>query len=121
LASSELAEVVFYAVELAVVAKRKQARLTEVDEAAALDAAKAKWQSIGNSMSKNELAALIYEPLYLKDASKVVAAEYLGQLLRSKQYGTGDALLNKLPAYLKRALIHVTAGTAKSTPLTAKS
>jgi putative ATP-dependent endonuclease of OLD family len=79
------------------------------DEAIALTEAKTNWPAVkGGAASDEALAVTVYQPLFEEDASKAIAAEYAGQLLRTGDYGTGDALLNKLPSYLKRSLRHLT-------------
>ena len=99
----------YCAIQLATKAGAKGERLTEADEAVALGEAKASWPAVkGGAASDEALAVTVYQPLFEEDASKAIAAEYAGRLLRTGDYGTGEALLNKLPSYLKRSLRHLT-------------
>jgi len=110
LAAAGLAEVMFLAIAMARREKSKGERLTDADEAKALADAKAAW-AVENAAhaTKEALAIAIYQPLYEKDASKAVAAQYAAMLLRSKSFGTDQTLLDALPPYLKAALRHLTA------------
>jgi putative ATP-dependent endonuclease of OLD family len=110
LAAAGLAEVMFLAIAMARKEKSKGERLTDADEATALADAKAAWPKEKASHTTTEaLAIAVYQPLYEKDASKAVAAQYAAKLLRSKSFGSDQTLLDALPAYLKAALRHVTA------------
>ena len=109
LARSGLAEMMYCAIQLAAKAGAKGERLTEADEAVALIEAKASWPAVkGSAASDEALAVTVYQPLFEGDAPKAIAAEYAGRLLRTSDYGTGEALLNKLPSYLRRSLRHLT-------------
>ena len=100
------------AIQLAAKAGAKGERLTEADEAEALSEAKASWPAVqGGAGSDEALAVTVYQPLFEEDASKAIEAEYAGRLLRTGDYGMGEALLNKLPSYLRRSLRHLTKTT----------
>ncbi|PPC78578.1 ATP-dependent endonuclease [Pokkaliibacter plantistimulans] len=116
------AKLMHLAITLAVKAKSRQERLTEEDEKETLANAKSAWASLESAgHTKEELAAIIYQPLYLKTASKAIAAEYAAHLFCSGKYGKGEDLFNALPPYLQTALSHLTiAPTAKPT-VTAES
>ncbi len=58
--------------------------------------------------SPDQLASIIYRPLYEKEASKAITAQYAAHLLSTGDYGAGDELFNRLPPYLQRALDHLT-------------
>lgn len=116
LATTALAELLFVACALGQTEHSKGERLTEVDEKDVLAGAKAAWPGLkAKHPVPSELAAVIYQPLYEKDASKAVTAQYAAKLIRTGGYGTGDTLLNALPPYLKAALRHLT-GTSDPAP-----
>lgn len=109
LAMTGLAELMFVAIALAKSQKSRGERLTEEDEETVTESAKTAWPSQKATYpNPTDLAAVIYQPLYEKDASKAVTAEYAAKLIRSGQYGVGQALLDALPPYLKAALRHLT-------------
>lgn len=109
LARAGLAKLMFIAVALGQTQKSKGERLTEADEKAVAESARAAWPGLkAKHPDPTELAAVIYQPLYEKDASKAVTAEYAAKLIRTGQYGVGQALLDSLPPYLKAALRHLT-------------
>ncbi|WP_035568977.1 ATP-dependent nuclease [Caballeronia sordidicola] len=111
LARAGLAELMYHAIQLAVKAHARGERLTEADEAATLAEAAISWVALkADSATSEALATTIYQPLYEGDASKAVAAQYAANLLQAGQYGTGQALLGRLPTYLKQSLLHL-AGT----------
>lgn len=110
LARSSLAELMYYSIQLAIKVEARGERLGPADEKAALDAAAVQWSVLkAASPSTEDLALAIYKPLFLKEASKAVTAQYAANFLRTKKYGVGQELLNSLPTYLKMALRHVTA------------
>lgn len=112
LALSGLAEMIHCAIQLAVIAKSKSERMTKEDAENALTALRKNWPALNAEAGSQEAMALkVYRPLYENDASKVVAADYAAWLVRSKEFGSGAALMSQLPGYLKRALRHLT-GTA---------
>jgi len=121
LAMFGLAEVMFLAIAMGQKDKSKGERLTEADETKALADAKAAWPMLKSAhKTAEDLAVEVYQPLYEKAASKAVAAQYAAKLLRSNAYGSGQALLNALPPYLKAALRHLT-GTSDPAPAAAKA
>ena len=109
LALSGCAELLFKAVHLA---KRSDAlgeRLAPEHEQAALVEADEAWKALSAAgHTPDKLAAIVYQPLQEKDASKAVAAQYAAQLLADGRFKTGDELFGRLPKYLQRALTHVT-------------
>ena len=110
LAAAGLAEVMFLAIAMAKKEKSRGERLTDTDEAKTLEEAKAAWPAEKAAHVTTEaLAIAIYRPLYEKDASKAVTAQYAAKLLRSKNFGIDQVLLDALPPYLKAALRHLTA------------
>lgn len=121
LARTGLAELMFLAIALGQQEKSKGERLTEADEKAVLADANAAWPKLNAKHKTPEtLATEIYQPLYEKDASKAVTAQYAAKLLRTGKYGSGDAIINALPPYLASALRHLT-GTIASLPAAAKA
>lgn len=98
------------AIALAVAQKSKGKSLTQVEEEAAIAASEVDWAAAQakHGADKAALAAEIYEPLYVKDCSKAVTAQYAAKLLATKKYGAGDALLDSLPKYIASSLRHVT-------------
>lgn len=121
LAASGLAELLFIACALGQTEQSKGERLTEEDEKVVLAGAQAAWPGLKEKYPvATELAAVIYQPLYEKDASKAVTAQYAAKLIRSGNYGIGDALLQALPPYLKQALRHLT-GTSDPAPTKEKA
>ncbi|HSI48805.1 MAG TPA: AAA family ATPase [Ideonella sp.] len=109
LAISPLKSMMHVAISMAKAAKSRDERMTEQDEVAAKKAATDGWDAFEKMQSDAiVLGSLIYQPLYQKKASKAVAAQYAAALIRSGAYGAGQALLDKLPAYLKAALRHLT-------------
>ena len=103
------AELMFTAIHLAKAAESKGERLEEADEATALAEARTQWLLLESEGHKPEkLAAIVYRPLYEKDASKAVAAQYAAYLLKDGRYGVGDDLFGRLPPYIQRALTHLT-------------
>ncbi|MBI5277799.1 MAG: AAA family ATPase [Burkholderiales bacterium] len=121
LATTGLAELMFIACALGQTEHSKGERLAEADEKLVLASAQAAWPGLkAKHPVATELAAVIYQPLYEKDASKAVTAQYAAKLIRTGNYGTGDALLQALPLYLKHALRHLT-GTMDPAPAVAKA
>lgn len=110
------AKLMHVAIALGITASDKDERLSEADEKAAIAAALAAWtplEAAGHAPDK--LAAIIYRPLYEKEASKAITAQYAAHLLSTGEYGGGEDLFNLLPPYLQRALNHLT--TAPAPPL----
>lgn len=109
LALSGCAELMHKAISLAETAKSKDERLSDKDEQAAMAAAEESWASLkASGHSAEELASIIYQPLYEKKASKAITAQYAAELLESGDYGHGDSLFQTLPHYLQEALKHLT-------------
>lgn len=111
------AKLMYLAITLAAKAKSREERLEEADETKTLAAAELSWTSLdGAGHTAEALAAIIYKPLQLKEASKAIAAQYAAQLVCTGKYGTGEDLFKALPAYLQGALSHLTiAPVAKPT------
>ncbi len=108
------AKLMHVAVSLGVIAAEKEERLSEADEKTAIDAALDTWKALAAAgHMPDKLASIIYRPLYAKEASKAITAQYAAHLLSTGAYGQGDELFNALPPYLRRALNHLT-----SAPLT---
>ena len=103
------AELMFMAIQLAKAAKTRDDSLDDGDELQAVIAAEHRWEELSAAgHSEDLLAALIYEPLQRKQASKAVAAQYAAYFLETGQFGAGAALFAKLPLYLRSALTHLT-------------
>lgn len=103
------AKLMYVAISLAAKAKSRGERLEETDETATLAAAELSWTLLeAAGHTKEELAAIIYKPLQVKDASKAIAAQYAAHLLCTGNFGTGEDLFNSLPPYLQAALSHLT-------------
>lgn len=103
------AKLMYLAITLAEKAKSRDERLDEKDEEATLAAAEASWTTLNAvGHSPEALAALIYQPLQVGDASKAIAAQYAAHLVCTGKYGEGDILYAKLPPYLRTALAHLT-------------
>jgi putative ATP-dependent endonuclease of OLD family len=107
------AKLMHVAITLGVIADEKGERLSEADEKTATEAALDAWmrlETAGHTAEK--LAAIIYQPLYEKEASKAITAQYAAHLLLTGTYGKGDDLFKTLPPYLQRALNHLTVAPA---------
>lgn len=103
------AKLMHVAIALAVMAAKKDERLSEVDETAATTAGLATWVILeAEGHAPDKLASIIYRPLYEKEASKAITAQYAAHLLSTGEYGAGDELFNRLPPYLQKALNHLT-------------
>lgn len=101
-------ELMHSAIALAKAAKTKDELLEEKDELVALATAQDEWAVLlAAGHADDKLAALIYQPLHEKKASKAVCAQYAAHLLATKKYGVGDDLFARLPPYLQRALQHL--------------
>lgn len=110
------AKLMHVAVTLGVIAAEKEERLSEADEKTAIAAALDTWKVLAAAgHAPDKLASIIYRPLYEKEASKAITAQYAAHLLSTGAYGRGEDLFNALPPYLRRALNHLTsAPTPKS-------
>lgn len=103
------AKLMYVAIALGVMASDKDERLSEEDEKTTTTAALDSWKILeAAGHAPDELAAIIYRPLYRKEASKAITAQYVAQLLTTGNYGKGEDLFKRLPPYLKRALNHLT-------------
>jgi len=121
LALGGLAELMFTAISLGQKQASRGERLTDADEAQVISGAKSAWTELAaKHADPTTLAAAIYQPLYERQASKAVTAQYAAKLLRMGSYGRGKVLFDKLPSYLKDALMHVTgSGIASAANATA--
>lgn len=105
-------ELVHTAITLGVMASDKGERLSEEDEVVAMASAHEAWEVlVAKRHAAEELASIIYRPLYEKEASKAITAQYAAHLLLTGKYGAGEKLFQQLPPYLQRALDHLTAQT----------
>ena len=103
------AKLMHLSISLAAKAKSRDERLEEEDEIATLAAAEASWAKLESAGHTAEaLAAIIYRPLKVNEASKAIAAQYAAHLVCTGKYGVGEDLFGKLPPYLKEALSHLT-------------
>ena len=103
------AKLMFVAISLGVIASEKDERLSDDDEKMAIAAALNAWRVLeAAGHPPHKLATLIYRPLYEKDASKAITAQYAAHLLSTGDYGSGEELFMRLPPYLQRALNHLT-------------
>lgn len=99
------AELMFIAIQLAIMAKAKDESLDEEEELLAIEKAKVDWAALASkSPNADALASDIYEPLATSKASKAVTAQYAAHLVATGEYGVGDDLFAKLPPYLQHAL-----------------
>lgn len=116
------AKLMHVAITLGVIAAKRDERLSDADEGAAIDDALGAWEVLAAAgHAPDKLAALIYQPLYENDASKAITAQYAAHLLSTGDYGSGDDLFKRLPPYLQRALNHLTtppAAMPKPSPAT---
>ncbi|ENG8367579.1 hypothetical protein ABVJ63_002457 [Escherichia coli] len=111
------AKLMYLAISLAVKAKSRDERLEEDDEVETLAAEEKNWLALEAAGHSNEaLAAIIYQPLQEKKASKAIAAQYAAYLVCTGAYGTDDELFNKLPPYLQTALSHLTIDPKSKSP-----
>lgn len=107
------AKLMHLAISLAVKAKSRDERLEEKDEISVLASAEASWTKLESEGHTPEaLAAIIYRPLKVDEASKAIAAQYAAHLVCTGAYGTGEDLFKKLPLYLQAALSHLTTTAA---------
>lgn len=105
-------ELMYTAIQLAVKADTKGERLDEADELLTMAAAHEEWEALGEAgHTEDALAAIVYQPLATKKASKAVAAQYAAFLIETGNYGKGNELFENLPPYLKTALNWLTAKT----------
>ena len=103
-------ELMHTAITLGLMASHKDERLSEEDEVVAMASAHDAWEALAaEGHAPDKLASIIYRPLYEKEASKAITAQYAAHLLSTGNYGKGEELFNRLPPYLQRALNHLTA------------
>ncbi|GAB2660664.1 ATP-dependent nuclease [Arenimonas aestuarii] len=114
------AKLMHLAISLAVKAHSREERLDEADETEALAAAESSWATLhGAGHTPEALAAIIYKPLQMKQASKAIAAQYASHLVCTGKFGAGEELFNALPPYLQAALSHLTIAPAAKPAATA--
>ena len=114
-------ELMHTAIALGVTAASKQERLSEADEFMTIAAAHDSWEALSaGGHTPEKLAAILYQPLYEKEASKAITAQYAAHLVSTGQYGSGAELFGRLPPYLQRAFDHLApAAAAAPTPASA--
>jgi putative ATP-dependent endonuclease of OLD family len=101
-------ELMHTAIALGVTAASKQERLSEADEVMTIAAAHDSWEALSaGGHTPEKLAAILYQPLYEKGASKAITAQYAAHLVSTGQYGSGAELFGRLPPYLQRAFDHL--------------
>lgn len=69
--------------------------------------AQEEFDELATKFSLEAIAALAYEPLQSKKASKAVVAQYLASLVSGGDFGEGDAFFELLPLYVQHALEHL--------------
>jgi putative ATP-dependent endonuclease of OLD family len=116
LALSGCAKLMFLAVQLAVADKSSRSGLTAAERDAAIEHLNEEWPAYSNGLGQEALALKIYQPLYKKDGSKAVAAQFAAHLLGTGAFGEGEALLQVLPAYLRDAIVHLTGPLGEAQP-----
>jgi putative ATP-dependent endonuclease of OLD family len=100
---------IYTAITLGVMASKKGERLSEEDEVVAMASAHDAWEAlVAEKHAPEKLASIVYRPLYEKEASKAITAQYAAHLLSTGNYGSGEKLFKCLPPYLQRALDHLT-------------
>jgi len=98
--------VLFYAIRLAE-AEGAKGVLSDADFAKTLQEAVDELDGLELLETKEAIAAIAYEPLYEKQQSKAIVAQYAAKLFGAGVAGEGDALFKQLPAYLQAALEHL--------------
>jgi putative ATP-dependent endonuclease of OLD family len=106
-----LAADVHLAIQLARTTSRNLARLEKIRIAAA--ETYTGWKNAGRSAT--EIAVLIYQPVFDKEASKAEVAEQLAGILRARTEAP-TAMRALLPPYLVRAIDYVTGGYVPGAP-----
>jgi putative ATP-dependent endonuclease of OLD family len=97
------------AIQMAQEAKKTDGSLTTEKEKAAEAEAIQSWEELNKAGHEaDKLAAIVYQPLYEKKASKAVTAQFAAKLISSDKYGTGEDLFKALPKYLQEAFSHLT-------------
>lgn len=109
LAYSGCAELMHMAIGLAVAAKKQEGFLPAEDVAKVKASHKKVWTKLlAQGLTPEALACEIYKPLYKKQGSKAVTAQYAAALLESNEFEKrGEELLKLLPPYLQRAIQHL--------------
>jgi putative ATP-dependent endonuclease of OLD family len=111
------AKLMYLAIALAIKANSRDERLEEIDEKVTLAAAELDWAILQVAGHTDEvLAAIIYKPLQMKEASKAIAAQYAAELVSKGLYGKNNELFNKLPPYLQTGLRHLTSDPLPTSP-----
>lgn len=109
-------ELMHTAIALGVMASGRGERLSVADELSAMAAAYDAWEALlAAKHAPDELASIVYRPLYQKAASKAITAQYAAHLLSTGNYGSGESLFKSLPPYLQRMLEHLTAAAPTPT------
>ena len=86
------AKLMYHAITLAVKAKSRDERLEESDEIETLATAEANWSILeAGGHTAEALAAIIYRPLQVNEASKAIAAQYAAHLVRIEKTSNGPA------------------------------
>lgn len=111
LALAGCAELMHMAIGLAVAAKAHEGFLPEEKVKPVMDKRKAAWDRlVAKDLTPAALASEIYRPLFKKNGSKAVTAQYAAALLESGEYSGGEALFKALPQYLQDAIGHLMPG-----------
>lgn len=112
-------ELMHTAITLGVMSSKKGERLSGEDEVVAMASAHDAWEAlVAEKHASEKLASIVYRPLYKKEASKAITAQYAAHLLSTGKYGSGEKLFKCLPPYLQRALDHLTAPAPAAAPVT---
>ena len=116
LAYSGCGELMHMAIGFAMAAKKRGGFLPAESTGKIKEVRQAAWkQLLAQRLTQEALACEIYKPLYKKQASKAVTAQYAAALLETGDYGQGQELLRLLPPYLQRAIHHLMPGDKKGT------
>ncbi len=99
----------YTAIQLAKKTKNKTSGVLSSEEIATVteSAIKTHNQWIIDKLTPGQIATKIYEPLYLKQASKAETAQFLAEILEGLPI-TPDKMIPRLPAYLVEAINFVT-------------
>lgn len=106
LASSGLTRLMFDAVLLSIKATGQDGALSEEQRLKVIAASDKAWEEFQKKPT-DKRAAMIYRRLYEKKVSKVLVAQFAAEQLALGGYGKGDELLNKLPDYLRKAILYL--------------
>jgi putative ATP-dependent endonuclease of OLD family len=112
LAYSGCAELMHMAVGLAMAAKNHDGFLPPDDVAKVKASRKTAWEKlVAQGLTQEALACEIYKPLFKKQGSKAVTAQYAAALLENNEYEKkGEVLFKLLPPYIQRAIQHLMPG-----------